>query len=195
MVGEAPAPRGEVGEHEDPLAGGEHRLDDLLEPGQLAGSSGERPAVVAVGGRVVADLLERGDRGEDRALLRLAAGVGVGDVGDELVEHGLVEPDLLGGHRAVVELVDLVGKLGGDLGLALGAAEQQEPVQRSQGALAVARHLGDERRPGADEAGVGEVEDRPQVAEAVLDRRAGEREARARPGCGAAAGPSRSPGS
>ena len=34
--------------------------------------------------------------------------------------------------------------------------------------------------PGADEARVGEVEDRPQVAEAVLDRRAGERQ----PGAG-----------
>ena len=33
---------------------------------------------------------------------------------------------------------------------------------------------------GADQTGVGEVEDRPQVAEAVLDRRAGERE----PGAG-----------
>ena len=40
--------------------------------------------------------------------------------------------------------------------------------------------LRDERRPRADEARVGEVEDRPQVAEPVLDRRAGERE----PGAG-----------
>ena len=36
VLGEAPAPRREVGEDEDPLAGGEHGLDDLLEPGQLA---------------------------------------------------------------------------------------------------------------------------------------------------------------
>ena len=76
----------------------------------------------------------------------------------------------------MVELVDLVGQLGGDLGLALGAAEQQDAVQRPQRRLAVARHLGDERRAGPDEARVGEVEDRPQVAEPVLDRRAGERQ-------------------
>ena len=49
-------------------------------------------------------------------------------------------------------------------------------------AVAVARQLRDELRPRADEAGVGEVEDRPEVAEAVLDRRAGERDARARAG-------------
>ena len=143
----------------------------------LPGSAGERLPVVAVRGRVVADLLERGDRGEDRALLRLELAGVAGHVRDELVEHRLVEPDLLGRHRAVVELVDLVGQLGGDLGLGLRAAEQQDAVQRPQRGLAVARHLGDERRPRADEAGVGEVEDRPQVAEPVLDRRAGEREA------------------
>ncbi len=167
---------GEVGEDQHLLAGGEHRLDDLLEPGQLARAAGQRPAVVLVGGRVVADLLERGDGGEDRALLGLAAAVGAG-VGDQAVEHGLVEADLLGRHRAVVELVDAVGQLGGDLGLALGAAEHEDAVERPQRRLALARQLGDERGPGADEAGVGEVEDGPQVAEAVLDRRAGEGDA------------------
>ena len=107
--------------------------------------------------------------------LRLAARLG--GVGDEPVEHRLVEADLLGGHRAVVELVDPVGQLGGDLGLGLGAAEHEDAVEGPQRRLALARQLGDERGPGADEAGVGEVEDRPQVAEAVLDRRAGEGEA------------------
>ena len=72
VVGQAAAPRGEVGEDQDPLAGGEDRLDDLLEAGQLPGASGERLPVVAVGRRVVADLLERGDRGQDRALLAFA---------------------------------------------------------------------------------------------------------------------------
>ena len=69
VLGETPAPRGEVGEDENPFAGREHRLDDLLEPGELARSSGQRQAVVVVRGRVVADLLERGDGGQDRALL------------------------------------------------------------------------------------------------------------------------------
>ena len=106
---------------------------------------------------------------------------------EQVVEHGLVEADLLGGHAAVVELVDLVGQLGGDLGLGLGAAEHEQAVEGPQ------RRLG-RRAPvpsppawtaawmkvgaPADQAGVGEVEDRPQVAEAVLDRRAGQRQAR-----------------
>ena len=134
----------------------------------------ERLAVVEVRGGVVADLLERRDRGQDRSLARRRQRVG--RLREQVVEHRLVEPDLLGGHRAVVELVDLVGELGGDLGLALGAAEQQEPVERTQCRLAVAAELGDERRSRADETGVGEVEDRPQVADAVLDRRAGQRQ-------------------
>ena len=54
--------------------------------------------------------------------------------------------------------------------------------------FAVARQRGDELRPAADETRVREVEDRPEVAEAVLDRRAGERDARARVhACAAAA--------
>ena len=74
-------------------------------------------------------------------------------VGDEVVEHRLVEADLLGRHRAVVELVDAVGQLGGDLRLALRAAEHQDAVERAQRRLAFARQLGDERgrvptRPG-----------------------------------------------
>ena len=134
------APLGEVGEDQHPLAGGEDRLDDLLEAGQLARAAGERAVVVLVGGRVVADLLEGGDGGEDGALLRLGSAVGVG-VGHERVEHGLVEADLLGGHGAVVELVDAVGQLGGDRRLGLGAAEHQDAVERPQGRLALARPI------------------------------------------------------
>ena len=104
----------------------------------------------------------------------------LGRVDDQPVQHGLVEPDLLGRHRAVVELVDAVGQLGGHLRLALGPPEHEDAVEGSQRGLALAGHLRHERGPGADETGVGEVEDRPQVAEAVLDGGAGERE----PGAG-----------
>src|SRR5581483_2990748 len=99
------------------------------------------------------------------------------------------------------ELVDLVGELGGDLRLRLGPAEDQQPVEGPQGLLARSGRAGggtagptvaavatgtgtgdrpgagqrlDEHRAGPDQAGVGEVEDRPQVAEAVLHRRTGE---------------------
>jgi hypothetical protein len=82
-----------------------------------------------------------GDRRKDRALLLL--GVGVGRVGDQTVEHRLVETDLLGRHRAVVELVDAVGQLGGHHRFALGTPEHQDPVEGPQGRLALAGHLGD----------------------------------------------------
>ena len=156
VVGQAHAPLGEVGEDQDPLAGGEHRVDDLLEPGELAGATGQRPVVVLVGGRVVADLLERGDRREDGALAGLGAELlGVG-VGHQAVEHRLVEADLLGGHRAVVELVDALGQLGGDDRLGLGAAEHEDAVERPQrrlgtlsGVVAPADSCGDERACGS----------------------------------------------
>ena len=128
VVGQLLAPLGEVGEDEDPLAGREHRLDDLLEAGQLARAAGERPVVVLVGGGVVADLLERGDGGEDRALLA-ARRPALGGVGDEVVEHGLVEADLLGGHRAVVELVDRSGSSAATSGSVLVRRNTRMPLR------------------------------------------------------------------
>ncbi len=111
--GEPLAPRGEVGEHQHPFARREHRLEDLVETGQLARPALDRTVVVGLEvHRVVADLLERGDRGQDGALaLRRAV---VGGFANQVVEHGLVEADLFGGHRTVVELVDAIGQLGGD---------------------------------------------------------------------------------
>ena len=144
MLRELQAPLGEVREDEDAFAGREHRLDDLLEPRQLSRAPGERTVVVLIRRRMVADLLERGDRGEDLTLARLLA---VGEVGgdDQLVEHRLVETDLLGRHRAVVELVDPIGQLGGDRRLGLRAAEQQDPVEGPQRVLGRVRGS---RRPG-----------------------------------------------
>src|SRR3546814_10896242 len=91
----------------------------------------------------------------------------------------VLEADLLLGHGAVVELVDAVGQLGGDGGLGLGAAEHEDAVERLERRLgavlagAARGELGDELGPAADEARVAVVDDRPQVAEPVLDGRAG----------------------
>jgi hypothetical protein len=181
VVGQALAPFGEVGEDQHLLPGREHRVHDLLQPGQLARAAHERLAVVLVGGGMVADLLQGGDGGQDVALAALVVAGG-----DQAVDHRLVEADLLGGHGAVVELVDLVGQLGRDLGLGLGAAEHEDAVEGPEGVLATGapllgggRQLGDERGPGPQQARVGEVQDRPQVAQAVLDGRAGEGDAAA----------------
>ena len=124
-------------------------------------------------------------RGEDLALARLGA---FGQVGreHELVEDGLVEPDLLGRHHAVVKLVNTVGQLGRDLRLGLRATEHQDAVERAQRVLgrvtrafAVGRQVRDELRTRPHQPGVGEVEDGPEVAEPVLDRRSGEHDTRA----------------
>ena len=48
MLRELDAPLGEVREHQHPLAGREHRVDDLLEARELARATGERPVVVLV---------------------------------------------------------------------------------------------------------------------------------------------------
>ena len=82
---------------------------------------------------MVADLLQGGDGGQHGALALV--GVAVQAALEQPVDDGLVQPDLLGGHAAVVELVDLVRQLGGDLRLALGAAEDQQSVEGPQGVL------------------------------------------------------------
>ena len=62
-----------------------------------------------------------------RALLAL----GQRRAGDQRVEQRLVQTDLLGRHRAAVELVDLVGQLGRDRGLGLRAPEHEDAVERA----------------------------------------------------------------
>ena len=127
------APLREVGEDQHPLAGGEDRLHELLETGELPRTAVQRLVVVLVGRGVVADLFQRGDGRQDRALLHLA--VDPGRLLHERVEDRLVQTDLLLGHRAVVELVDLLRKLGRDLRLELRAAEHEDAVQGTEGRL------------------------------------------------------------
>ena len=98
----------------------------------------ERPsssfAVGLIVHRVVADLLERRDGGEHRTLALGRALFGLAGRDDQAVDDRLVEADLLGGHRTVIELVDAIGQLGGDGGLGLGAAVDQDAVERPQAA-------------------------------------------------------------
>ena len=59
--------------------------------------------------------------------LALASPVFAERAGEQPVDDGLVQPDLLGGHRALVELVDLVGQLGGDLPARTWCAGRRAP--------------------------------------------------------------------
>ena len=90
----------------DPVALGEDLVEQLLDPGQLAGPAGERRAVAEEVGRVVADLLQPQKPGQHRAAAVDALGL-VG-VAQQVVDHGLVEGGLLPGERAPIGQLDLV---------------------------------------------------------------------------------------
>ena len=79
----------ELGEHERPLADVEQLVDELVEAGQLARAAAEAGAVAEHVGRVVADLLEPGQRGEHEPAA--AHPVGRRGVGEQLVDDVLVE--------------------------------------------------------------------------------------------------------
>ncbi len=93
--------------------------------------------------------------GEDLTVARLAP-FGQRGSGHERVEQRLVEPDLLGGHRAAVELVDLIRELGRDRGLGLGAPEHEDAVECTH------RVFGFDARPRAV---VGEARDELRAAD------------------------------
>ena len=182
--GELLAPRRKVGEDEDLLVGGEHRLDDLIETVEFSGTSVETIVISLVVHRMVADLLQRRNRSEHGALALIASLLRFGGGDDEAVDHGLVQPDLLGRHRTVVEFVDAIGEFFRDRRFGLGSAVHEDAIEGTKRAFAVAaclalrrrRELGDERCPGTKQARIRPIHDRPQVAEAVLDRGAGERQ-------------------
>ena len=99
-----------------------------------------------------------------------------------VVAQLVVEPALLGRQLAVDRLLGLRGQLGGDL--LLGAAQDEGP-QGAGEERAGLRRPGCAARPSVrpksgeapEQAGVEELEQAPQLAQVVLDRRAGERQA------------------
>ena len=103
----------------------------------------------------------------------------------------LVEGGLLGGEGHDPIGLGLRRQVGRDVGVALAAAEQEGAHEAHEplGGLGVPVPLdghGDvaaERLERAEQAGRRPVEDRPQLAEAVLDRRAGEGDRGSGPGC------------
>ena len=107
-----------------------------------------------------------------------------GGVGEQLVDDVLVQHGLLAGQPGPRDLLDLVGKVGDELAVGLGAAEHErlgEPAQPGRGVGVAVRSIGrgeavPEPLPAAEHARVDGVEDGPQLGEPVLDRRAGERD-------------------
>ena len=128
----------ELGEHERPLADVEQLVDELVEAGQLARAPGEPRAVAEHVGRVVADLLEPGERGEHEAA-PLHPGRRRG-VGEQLVDDVLVQHGLLAGEPGPGDLLDLVRQVGHERAVGLGAAQHERLGDAAQpgGGLAVA---------------------------------------------------------
>ena len=103
------APLGELREAQHPVARGDDLVEQLLDPGQLAGAAGERRAVAQEVGRVVADLLEPQQPGQHDAAAVDALGL-VG-VAQQVVDDRLVQRGLLPGERAALGQLDLVGQV------------------------------------------------------------------------------------
>ena len=181
MVGEPDPPLREVREHQHALARREHRVDDLLEPRELARPALERKIVVLVGGGVVADLLERGDRGEDLTVAGLARLPGSAVPVTSVSSSAWYRPICSGVIAQRSSSSIWSGSSSAIAGSAFVRRNTRMPLSAriassASTRAAVVGESRDELRAGTDEPGIGEVEDRPEVAEAVLDRRAGERD-------------------
>ena len=132
---------------------------------------------------MVAYLLQLGQRRQHHALALDALRLGDRLLG--IAQHGLVERGLLARQRAEDLHLHLLGQVGDDGAIGLEPAQDEgagEPAQPRHGrrvAAGVDRHEEGpfELRLRAEEPGVQELHDRPQVADVVLDRRAGERDA------------------
>ena len=123
----------ELGEHERLFADVDELVDQLVEAGQLAGSPMQAGPVAECVGRVVADLFELREGGEDdRPPLHPFVLVGLFEqlVDDLLVEHGL-----LAGEPGPGDLFDLVGQFGHELAIGLGAPHERagQCLQRGSG--------------------------------------------------------------
>ena len=121
----------------------------------------------------------------------LDPGLGLLDAVEHVVDDRPVEAGLLPGEVAQHVHLDLVGQVGDDRPVGLEPPEHEragEPLQGGGRRLVAVALDGNgeavpERRLRAEQAGVEEVHQRPQLEEPVLDRRAGERH----PGRGRAA--------
>ena len=128
---------------------------------------------------MVAYLLELGQRGEDQAAS--PDSLRAGERGFRVLEHGGIQRSLLAGERAIDFHFELVRQIGDDGLVGLEPAQDERTAGFLQ-ALArgrVAQCLdGNEVAPlefrlRAEQAGIEEVHDRPEVAHVVLDRRPG----------------------
>ncbi len=171
----------ELGEHQHLLLAQRELLAQLGQAGELAALLGREAPVAEPLRGMVADLLEPQQGGEDRAAPLDA--VHRAEPPLELLHGLLVEGRLLPGERAVRAHLGLLGQVGDDPAVGLEPSQDVGPDQRPERpvvAVPAGRQLSGDPREGpgaAEQAGVQEVEQRPEIREAVLDRRARQRDA------------------
>ena len=169
------------------LVVGRHRLEQLDQALELAGAARERPAGREHHLRVVAHLLQLAQHREHGAAPAEAALVLL-DPRHPAVDGRLVEARLLEGELAVLLRDRDLRQLELDLGAVLRPPQDErlhhrpEPLERPRVAVRLDRACEAALEPlaRAEQAGVDDVHDRPELVEPVLDRRARHRERAAR---------------
>jgi len=172
----------ELGEHQGSFALVLQVGDQLVESRQLAGSACQARTVFQCVCRVVAHLLEPHERGQHQAASAHPALLF--GVVEELVDDLLIQRCLLFGELGVRDLLDLVGQVGQESLVGFGPAEDERLRHASQPRCGIGvmvtfdwrSELVAELGEAAEQAGVDRVEDGPQFAQPVLDRRASERQ-------------------
>ena len=162
-------------------AQGIDRIDDVL---VRDGRVGHALAQEVRG--VVADLLQLHQRAQHQAAA--ADALGLVDALEHVVDHLLVERRLLGRQRDLLARLDQRRQVADDVRVGLQSPQDERPHQLAQAVRLppVAVALDRQREPPpevvlrAEVARAAELHDRPQLAQAVLDRRAGERDAELR---------------
>ena len=179
----------EVVDHRDVLREDDHAavpleglVEDLVEDVDLARVGARRQALLDQD-RVVADLLEAGQKGEDVDVGDIRGGVPelVRDLLRPELADGLVELPLFADHPAEADVLDLVGEIGEDLVLDPPQGEHREPLPKEVelvvGRVAV---FGAEIPLRTEIAGEDQIDHRPEFGEAILQRGARERDAEGR---------------
>ncbi len=168
----------ELREHEDLLAAGGDLGDDLEEAQELAALLGREGLRTRPLGGMIADLLQPHEVRENEA-----PPVDPRDLPDpvrEFVDRLPVERRLTSREGAVGRHLGLVREVGNDASVGLEAAEEvgadegtHPPEVGRRRALQGADEVR-ERRGRTEEAGIQKVEERPEIAEVVLDRCSGQ---------------------
>src|SRR5262249_48056508 len=134
--------------------------------------------------RMIADLLQPHQEGQHDAFALQA--LGRVERGGQLLNRILVERRLLATERAERLELSLVREVSDDRLVGLEPPQDVRPYQLAQWTEGASRRLAEafyearELLGGPQQSGIDEVEDGPQIANTVFDRRAGQRDAELR---------------